>query len=94
MIASPEKLLKSIFGFPTFRPGQREIVDRLLKGTHTLSIMPTGAGKSICYQIPALISDRLTVVVSPLIALMNDQVAGLHANGVAAACIQIGRAHV
>ena len=91
MIASPEKLLKSIFGFPTFRPGQREIVDRLLKGTHTLSIMPTGAGKSICYQIPALISDRLTVVVSPLIALMNDQVAGLHANGVAAACIHSNR---
>lgn len=91
MIASPEKLLKSVFGFPTFRPGQREIVNRLLKGIHTLSIMPTGAGKSICYQIPALISERLTVVVSPLIALMNDQVAGLHANGVAAACIHSNR---
>ena len=91
MRASPEKLLKSVFGFPTFRPGQREIVNRLLKGIHTLSIMPTGAGKSICYQIPALISERLTVVVSPLIALMNDQVAGLHANGVAAACIHSNR---
>jgi ATP-dependent DNA helicase RecQ len=91
MTASPEQLLESVFGFPAFRPGQREIVDRLLGGTHTLSVMPTGAGKSICYQVPALIADGLTVVVSPLVALMDDQVAGLHANGVAAACIHSNR---
>jgi len=91
MTAAPEQLLESVFGFPAFRPGQKEIVDRLLDGTHTLSVMPTGAGKSICYQIPALIADRLTVVVSPLVALMDDQVAGLRANGVAAARIHSNR---
>lgn len=91
MTAAPEQLLESVFGLPAFRPGQREIVDRLLNGTHTLSVMPTGAGKSICYQVPALITEGLTVVVSPLVALMDDQVAGLHANGVAAACIHSNR---
>ena len=91
MTAAPEQLLNSVFGFPAFRPGQKEIVDRLLAGTHTLSVMPTGAGKSICYQLPALIAERLTVVVSPLVALMDDQVAGLRANGVAAACIHSNR---
>lgn len=91
MTAAPEQLLESVFGFPAFRPGQKEIVDRLLDGTHTLSVMPTGAGKSICYQLPALITDRLTVVISPLVALMDDQVAGLRANGVEAACIHSNR---
>ena len=91
MNAEPEQLLKSVFGFPEFRPGQREIVDRLLAGTHTLSVMPTGAGKSICYQLPALMGERLTIVVSPLVALMDDQVAGLQANGVEAACIHSNR---
>jgi ATP-dependent DNA helicase RecQ len=91
MTAAPEQLLNSVFGFPAFRPGQKEIVDRLLEGTHTLSVMPTGAGKSICYQLPALIAEQLTVVVSPLVALMDDQVAGLRANGVEAACIHSNR---
>ena len=91
MTALPEQLLESVFGFPAFRPGQKEIVDRLLEGTHTLSVMPTGAGKSICYQLPALIAEQLTVVVSPLVALMDDQVAGLRANGVAAVCIHSNR---
>ncbi|MBT5944679.1 MAG: DEAD/DEAH box helicase, partial [Rhodospirillaceae bacterium] len=91
MTAAPEQLLKTVFGFPAFRPGQKEIVDRLLEGTHTLSVMPTGAGKSICYQLPALIAEHLTVVVSPLVALMNDQVAGLRANGVEAVCIHSNR---
>jgi ATP-dependent DNA helicase RecQ len=89
--ATPEAILDSVFGFPAFRPGQREIVDRLIEGTNTLSVMPTGAGKSICYQLPALIADRLTVVISPLVALMDDQVAGLRANGVEAACIHSNR---
>lgn len=91
MPAEPEQLLKSVFGFPEFRPGQKEIVDRLLEGTHTLSVMPTGAGKSICYQLPALLAKQLTVVVSPLVALMDDQVAGLRANGVEAVCIHSNR---
>ena len=91
MTAAPEQLLESVFGFPAFRPGQKEIVDRLLKGTNTLSVMPTGAGKSICYQLPALIAEQLTVVISPLVALMDDQVAGLRANGVEAVCIHSNR---
>jgi len=88
---SPEQLLQSVFGFPKFRPGQREIVDRLQAGTHTLSVMPTGAGKSICYQVPALMGERLTVVVSPLVALMDDQVAALRANGAPAVAIHSNR---
>lgn len=87
----PSNLLKSVFGFPAFRSGQEEIIDRLLNGTHTLCVMPTGSGKSLCYQIPALILDRITVVVSPLVALMDDQVAGLKANGINAACIHSNR---
>jgi ATP-dependent DNA helicase RecQ len=88
---TPLQLLNSVFGFPAFRPGQQEIVDRLLAGTHTLCVMPTGAGKSLCYQLPALMFERLTVVVSPLVALMDDQVAGLCANGINAACIHSNR---
>ncbi len=87
----PKHVLGSIFGYADFRPGQQEIIDRLLAGDHTLAIMPTGAGKSLCYQIPALIGERLTVIVSPLVALMDDQVAGLRAYGVDAACIHSGR---
>ncbi len=92
MSTDPEQILHDVFGFPAFRPGQREIVDRLLGGTNTLSVMPTGAGKSICYQVPALMGERLTVVVSPLVALMDDQVAALQANGAPAAAIHSNRA--
>jgi ATP-dependent DNA helicase RecQ len=67
-------LLKSVFGYDTFRPLQAEIVHNILAGQDTLAIMPTGSGKSLCYQLPALLFDGLTVVVSPLIALMQDQV--------------------
>jgi ATP-dependent DNA helicase RecQ len=88
---TPGDIVQSVFGFPDFRPGQREIVDRLLAGTNVLAVMPTGAGKSLCYQVPALVRDRPTVVVSPLVALIDDQVAGLRANGVDAACIHSGR---
>lgn len=88
---TPEDILTSVFGFPAFRPGQREIVARLMAGRCTLCVMPTGAGKSLCYQIPALLMPGPTIVVSPLVALMDDQVAGLRANGVEAACIHSGR---
>jgi len=88
---SPAEILSTTFGFPGFRPGQADIVDYILAGRPTLCVMPTGAGKSICYQVPALLLDGLTIVVSPLTALMDDQVAALRANGVAAAAIHSGR---
>lgn len=92
MSTSPQDVLQSVFGFDSFRPGQADIVDHILAGTPTLCVMPTGAGKSLCYQVPALLLDGPSVVVSPLTALMDDQVAALRANGVAAAAIHSGRA--
>jgi len=83
--------LKSIFGFDSFRAGQQEVVEALIAGCDCLAIMPTGAGKSVCYQLPALIGDGLTVVVSPLIALMDNQIAQLRALGAAVGVIHSGR---
>ncbi len=76
--------LKDVFGLSSLRPGQREVIERVLEGENTLAIMPTGAGKSLCYQLPAVLTDTRTVVVSPLIALMRDQCDSLRACGVAA----------
>ncbi len=81
------RVLKDVFGFDGFRPGQEPVVDSLLAGRHTLAVMPTGAGKSLCFQVPALIRGGLTVVVSPLVALMNNQVGALRLAGVRAATI-------
>ena len=81
---NPQSILKDIFGYDTFRPLQREVIENVLAGRDTLAIMPTGGGKSLCYQIPALLLDGLTVVVSPLIALMKDQVEQMRAAGVPA----------
>jgi len=78
-------LLKTVFGYDTFRPLQEEIITQILARQDTLAIMPTGSGKSLCYQLPALIFDGLTVVVSPLIALMHDQVVQLRELGIPAA---------
>src|SRR4051794_3721709 len=69
------------FGFRDFRPGQEEAVRAALAGRDSLVVMPTGSGKSLCYQLPALMREDLTVVVSPLVALMQDQVDGLRARG-------------
>ncbi len=83
---TPESLLTR-FGLSTFRGGQLEVVTAALSGRDVLAVMPTGAGKSLCYQLPALAGPGLTVVVSPLLALMKDQVAGLHARGISAAAL-------
>lgn len=77
--------LRRHFGFETFREGQEEVIRRLLAGQRVLALLPTGAGKSLCYQLPALLLDGLTLVVSPLIALMQDQVRALHSRGIPAA---------
>src|SRR4051812_14507060 len=73
--------LSEYFGFPAFRPGQREACEAALAGRDVLVVMPTGSGKSLCYQLPALMRDDLTIVVSPLVALMQDQVEALQARG-------------
>ncbi len=78
-------ILKKVFGYDSFRPGQEEIVKRLLGGHDVLGVMPTGAGKSMCYQLPALLLPGITLVVSPLVSLMKDQVGALVQAGVAAA---------
>jgi len=86
-LAAAQQLLRSVFGFSSFREGQAEIVETILAGRDVLAIMPTGSGKSLCYQLPALLNQGLTVVVSPLIALMRNQVAQLRDYGIAAAAL-------
>lgn len=86
-MATPEQVLKDNFGFKTFRSGQKEVISRVINGENVLAVMPTGGGKSLCYQIPALVKPGVTLVVSPLISLMKDQVDALRQNGIAAAAI-------
>ncbi len=89
-VANSADLLQSVFGFDRFRPGQEPIIDAVNQGRDVLAIMPTGGGKSLCFQLPALLRDGVTVVVSPLIALMRDQVASLSAAGVACGALTSG----
>ena len=84
MIKQSRKILKSVFGYDDFRPLQGEVIENVLARRDSLVIMPTGGGKSLCYQIPALLFKGLTIVVSPLISLMKDQVEQLNSAGVSA----------
>lgn len=87
---SPEEILKQVWGYGSFRPMQREIVESVLAGRDTLAILPTGGGKSVCFQVPALVLEGICLVVSPLIALMKDQVEQLNARGVRALLVHSG----
>ena len=84
---SPEQILHQTFGFTSFRGVQRNVIDRVMAGKHTLAVMPTGAGKSLCYQLPALAREGTALVVSPLIALMHDQIRSAEASGIRAASL-------
>ena len=90
--AAARQVLRGVFGFDGFRPGQEAAIEALLAGRNVLTVMPTGSGKSLCFQIPALMTDGLAVVVSPLVALMQDQVAALRLAGVAADSINSAKA--
>jgi ATP-dependent DNA helicase RecQ len=85
-----KQTLRERFGYQEFRPGQEEVIAAILNGQDVVAVMPTGGGKSLCYQIPALLLPNTTVVVSPLIALMRDQVDRLQRAGIRAAAIHSG----
>ena len=90
---TPRSILKDVFGYDHFRKGQEEIINQVISGKDQLVVMPTGGGKSICYQIPALILPGLTLVISPLIALMEDQVTALQEVGVQAEALHSGKSY-
>ena len=85
--------LKNTFGYLEFRQGQLEIIQKILANENILAVMPTGAGKSLCYQLPAIISKLPTIVVSPLVSLIDDQAKGLKENGVEVAIIHSGQTY-
>ena len=86
-MTEPLEILKNYFGYSSFREGQELLIEAILTGRDVLGIMPTGAGKSVCYQVPALLLPGVTIVVSPLISLMKDQVQALNQAGIHAAYI-------
>ena len=85
-----KSILKQYWGYPAFRPLQEDIVDSVMAGRDTLALLPTGGGKSICFQVPAMAMEGVCVVITPLIALMKDQVAHLVEKGIPAAAIYSG----
>ena len=87
MTAAIRHTLKTVFGFHDFRAPQQEVIEQVMAGEDVFLVMPTGGGKSLCYQLPALHREGVAIVVSPLISLMKDQVDSLAANGVRAACL-------
>lgn len=87
---TPEEILKAYWGYDSFRPKQKEIVNTALQGRDILAILPTGGGKSVCFQVPAMMKDGIAIVVTPLIALMKDQVQNLCDRGIKALCINAG----
>lgn len=86
-MTNPQTILKKYFGYHEFRPGQAEVIQKVLTGENVLAVMPTGAGKSLCYQVPALVNPGVTLVISPLISLMKDQIDSLKQNGIEAAAL-------
>jgi ATP-dependent DNA helicase RecQ len=89
-VTTPKEILSKYWGYPEFRPLQAEIIDSVLDGIDTLALLPTGGGKSLCFQVPALCKEGICIVVSPLIALMKDQVYHLEQKGIKAAAIYSG----
>ena len=87
---SPEEILRRYWGYDSFRPMQREIIEQALQGRDVLALLPTGGGKSVCFQVPGLIKEGLTLVVTPLIALMKDQVHNLEIRGIRALAVHAG----
>src|SRR5690606_31154402 len=93
MLNRATEILHQVFGHPDFRPVQKEIIESVLAGKDTLALLPTGGGKSLCYQIPGLTLDGICLVISPLIALMKDQVDALKSKGIKAAAIYSGMSY-